>query len=148
MMMGFGRSGLRARHMALAAAGAALLPLTAAPATGQTAATASSVYEREVYEYPSLGRRDPFRALNAGEQIGPRFDDLRLSGVLYNESIGSVATLVDENTGRRYRVRAGDTLGEARVAAIRVGEVDFLITAFGISRQETLRVKRDKESEG
>jgi hypothetical protein len=148
MMMGSGRAGLRARHAVLAAVGAALLPLTAVPAAAQTAAAASSVYEREVFEYPSLGRRDPFRALNAGEQIGPRFEDLRLSGVLYNESIGSVATLVDEQTGRRFRVRAGDMLGQARVAAIRVDEVDFLITAFGISRQETLRVKRDKESEG
>ena len=148
MMKGFGRAGLLARRAAFVAVGAALLPLAAAPATAQTAATAASVYEREVFEYPSLGRRDPFRALNAGEQIGPRFDDLRLSGVLFNESIGSVATLADENTGRRYRVREGDTLGEARIVAIRVDEVDFLITAFGISRQETLRVKRDKESEG
>lgn len=146
MMLGFGRAGLRVRHVALATVGAALLPLTAAPAAAQTATAA--VYEREVFEYPSLGRRDPFRALNAGEQIGPRFEDLRVSGVLHNESIGSVATLVDEKTGRRYRVRQGDTVGGARVAAIRVDEVDFLITAYGISRQETLRVKRDKESEG
>jgi len=148
MMMGSGRAGLRARRAVFVAAGAALLPLAAAPALAQTATTASPVYEREVFEYPSLGRRDPFRSLNSGEQIGPRFEDLRLSGVLYNQSIGSVATLVDEQTGRRYRVREGDSLGEARVTSIRVDEVDFLITAYGISRQETLRVKQDKESEG
>ncbi len=126
------------------------LSLAAVPtAAQQPAATpASTVYEREVFEYPSVGRRDPFLPLNAGEQIGPRFDDLLLSGVLHNPAVGSVATLADQKTGRRYRVREGDVLGEIRVAAIRANEVDFVITSFGISRRETLRVKKDKESEG
>ncbi|MDH3734485.1 MAG: hypothetical protein OEU54_13220 [Gemmatimonadota bacterium] len=125
-----------------------MLPTTAMRVSAQSVTPAATVYEREIFEYPSLGRRDPFRPLNAGEQIGPQFDDLRLSGVLFNPSIGSVATLLDENTGRRYRVREGESLGETRIIAIRTNEVDFLITSFGISRQETLRVKRDKESEG
>lgn len=127
----------------------AAVPVAAPAAAQQPAATqASTVYEREVFEYPSVGRRDPFLPLNAGEQIGPRFDDLMVSGVLHNPSVGSVATLTDQNTGRRYRVREGDVLGEIRVAAIRANEVDFVITSFGISRRETLRVKKDKESEG
>ncbi|MFV1988231.1 MAG: hypothetical protein ACC682_13180 [Gemmatimonadota bacterium] len=133
----------------MAAWGAVIaLPAMVAPAVAQTqtATTRSTVYEREVFEYPSLGRRDPFRSLSAGEDLGPRFDDLRLSGVLFNQEVGSVATLLDESTGRRYRVREGESLGEARVIAIRIDEVDFLITSFGISRQETLRVKRDKET--
>lgn len=137
------------RRAAMAAVGATIvLPMTASRVDAQSVTPASTVYEREIYEYPSLGRRDPFRALNAGETIGPQFDDLRLSGVLFNPSIGSVATLLDEKTGRRYRVREGENLGETRIIAIRTDEVDFLITSFGISRQETLRVKRDKESEG
>ncbi|MDX1394848.1 MAG: hypothetical protein R3195_10665 [Gemmatimonadota bacterium] len=147
-MMRAHSKGRRVRCAAFAAVGAAvMLPVTAAPTQGQ-ASTASTVYEREVFSYPSLGRRDPFRALNAGERIGPQFIDLRLSGVLFNPSIGSVATLLDESTGRRYRVREGEVLGDARVVAIRTDEVDFLITNYGISRQETLRVKRNKESEG
>lgn len=126
------------------------LSLAAVPVAAQqsTATRASMVYEREVFEYPSVGRRDPFLPLNAGEQIGPRFEDLMVSGVLHNPSVGSVATLTDRNSGRRYRVREGDVLGEIRVAAIRTDEVDFVITSFGISRRETLRVKKDKESEG
>lgn len=130
------------------------LSLAAVPAAVPVAAQqstvtqASMVYEREVFEYPSVGRRDPFLPLNAGEQIGPRFEDLMLSGVLHNPSVGSVATLSDQNSGRRFRVREGDVLGEIRVAAIRANEVDFVITSFGISRRETLRVKKDKESEG
>lgn len=136
------------RRAAFACCIAVSLPMTALPAAAQTATTASTVYEREVFEYPSLGRRDPFRPLNEGDQIGPRFQDLRLSGVLFNQTVGSVATLTDERNGRRYRVREGDTLGEVRVVAIRTDEVDFLIVSFGISRQETLRVKQEKESAG
>lgn len=136
------------RRAAFACGIAVSLPMTALPAAAQTATTASTVYEREVFEYPSLGRRDPFRPLNEGDQIGPRFQDLRLSGVLFNQAVGSVATLTDERNGRRYRVREGDTLGEVRVVAIRTDEVDFLIVSFGIGRQETLRVKQEKESAG
>lgn len=149
-MVGLDSKGRWARFAAYAAVGATIAVSAAEPVRAQTAtpASTSTVYEREVFEYPSLGRRDPFRALNAGEQIGPQFDDLRLSGVLFNPSVGSVATLLDEKTGRRYRVREGEDLGEARIVAIRTDEVDFLITSFGISRQETLRVKRDKESVG
>lgn len=103
------------------------------------------VYEREVFDYPSAGRQDPFQTLNAGERLGPRFDDLRLTGVLYNPQIASVATLTDQKTSRRYRVRESDMLGEVRVLEIRPQEVVFLITSYGISRREVLRVKKDKE---
>ena len=136
------------RWAALAGITAAVLAVDPAPTAAQATTGASAVYEREVFDYPSMGRRDPFRPLNAGEQIGPRFEDLRVSGVLFNPQIGSVATLMDEQHGRRYRVREGDTLGDVRVVAIRLDEVDFLITSFGVSRQETLRVKQDKESVG
>ncbi len=107
-----------------------------------------SVYEREVFQYPAAGRRDPFYPLTAGQQIGPRFDDLELNGVLYNPTVGSVATLTDRKTGKRYRTRTGDSLGDIRIVAIRAEEVDFLITSFGVSRRETLRVSKDKERQG
>ena len=120
------------------------LTLWVQPLSAQTPASTAEVYEREVYDYPSLGRRDPFRPLNSGEQIGPRFEDLNLSGVLYNPAVGSVATLTDQTTGRRYRAREGESLGEVRIAAIRPDEVDFVLTSFGVSRRETLRVKREE----
>ena len=142
-------STLESRGLAAAACGfgmALAFAIAANPVEAQT--PAATVYEREVFTYPSLGRRDPFRPLNAGEQIGPQFEDLQLSGVLFNPAIGSVATLTDQKSGRRYRVREGDMLGEVRVTAIRTDEVDFMITSFGISRRETLTVKKDKEIEG
>ncbi len=139
----------RVLGLAVAGGGVALgvaLALSATPTAAQT--PVADVYEREVFTYPSLGRRDPFRPLNAGEQLGPRFENLTLSGVLFSPGLGSVATLTDRKTGRRYRAREGDVLGDIRVAAVRLDEVDFVITSFGISRRETLKVKRDKEIGG
>lgn len=137
------------RGLAVAGCGLVIgvvIALSAEPVAAQTPVV--RVYEREVFTYPSLGRRDPFRPLNAGEQLGPRFDDLTLSGVLFNPAVGSVATMTDRKTGQRYRAREGDVLGDIRIAAIRAGEVDFVITSFGISRRETLKVKIDKEIAG
>ncbi|WP_423927510.1 hypothetical protein [Candidatus Palauibacter sp.] len=102
------------------------------------------VYEREVFTYSALGRRDPFQPLDVGEQEGPRFADLTLSGVLYNPEIGSVATLTDRRTGRRYRAREGDLLGEAQVERILQDGVDFVIANFGVRRRETLWVRRER----
>jgi len=106
------------------------------------------VYEREIFEYPLFDRRDPFLALTAGMAIGPRFEDLTLVGVLFSPEQGSVANLTDVKTGKRYRTRAGDRLGDIRVVTIREDQVDFVITSFGVSRQETLRVTREKEQDG
>ena len=126
------------------------LPLggQAAGPDGQEGEDEIRVYEREVFDYPAAGRRDPFLPLNAGERIGPNFDDLTVTGILHNPTIASVATLTDEKTRRRYRVREGDRLGEVRVLEIRPREVVFLITSYGISRREVLRVKKDKEPQG
>ncbi len=101
------------------------------------------VYEREVFTYPGFDRRDPFRPLHLDTREGPRFGDLTLAGVVYNPQLGSVAVLTDRTTGRRYRARERDTIGTARVARIGMDAVDFVITSFGVSRRETLRVRRE-----
>ena len=108
------------------------------------AQTRPPIYEREVFTYPALDRRDPFQPLHLDTRAGPRFGDLRLVGVLYTPQLGSVAILTDRTTGRRYRVREGDNIGAARVVQVRTEEVDFVITSFGISRRETLRVRRER----
>ena len=105
----------------------------------------SHVLEREVFDYPSDGRRDPFRELNPTTDLGPRFDDLDLAGVLYSPTVGSVAVLVDRLTLKRYRVWEGERVGGARLLRVSPTEVDFLVTVFGISRRETLTVKRQEE---
>ncbi len=104
----------------------------------------SPIYEREVFTYPAFDRRDPFQPLHLDTQAGPRFGDLTLVGVLYSPQPGSVAILTDRSTGRRYRARERDIIGAARVVRIRMEEVDFVITSFGVSRQETLRTRRER----
>ena len=106
------------------------------------------IYEREVFTYPAFDRRDPFQPLHLDTLAGPRFGDLTLAGVLYNPQLGSVAILTDRSTGRRYRARERDTIGAARVVRIRMEEVDFVITTFGVSRQETLRARRERGTGG
>jgi len=103
-------------------------------------------FGREEFVYPdSPDRRDPFAPLTAGEEIGPRFADLELSGLIFAPDIGSVAVLTDRATLRRYRVREGDWLGDARVDRIRADEVAFTVAGFGLSRTEVLRVARDDQ---
>jgi len=125
---------------------------TARPAADSAAATSAAdsvpTYRREVFHFPS-GRKSPFEPVRAGEDLGPRFEDLTLSGVVYNQSLGSVAVLVDRTTGKRYRVHEGERVGQARVARIRPDEVSFVVSGFGQSRTEVLRVKKqDKETSG
>jgi hypothetical protein len=104
---------------------------------------------RETFTYPAGTRRDPFEPLSAGDDLGPRFEDLNLSGVVYSPATGSIAILTDRATGKRYRVWEGDVIGGAKLVRVRAAEVDFVVTAFGVSRQETLRLKsQDKEQGG
>lgn len=105
--------------------------------------------DRETFDYPAGTRRDPFQPLSAGDDLGPRFEDLNLSGVVYSPATGSIAILTDRATGKRYRVWEGDVIGGAKLVRVRAVEVDFVVTAFGVSRQETLRLKSlDKEQGG
>lgn len=111
----------------------------------QQAGTAP-VLERETFTYARAGRRDPFKPLRAGAELGPRFEDLELSGIIYSPDAGSVVVLVDRSTQRRYRAWEGDRVGGARLIEVTPEQATFIVTVFGVSRQETLRLKNtDKE---
>jgi hypothetical protein len=133
-----------------------LLVLVAAPAlsaqdvAGEAVerATQAPTVEREVFEYPAAGRRDPFEPLEAGSELGPRFEDLELSGIIYSPEAGSIVVLVDRNTLRRYRVWEGDAIGGATLMRVTPDEAVFTVTVFGVTRQETLRVKRNDKEQG
>lgn len=139
----------------------ALLALlfAAAPAAAQKTATKASKpaaeapqqeldlkFEREYFVYPGRSRRDPFASLSAHNDLGPRFEDLTLHGVIYSPDGRSVALLRD-GSGRIYRVRRGELVGNARVIRIADTRVLFAVENFGIVRQEELVLKR-KEEEG
>jgi hypothetical protein len=101
------------------------------------AANAASV-TREVYGYAGDGRRDPFYSLILTDDLRPLLGDLRLVGILFQNSGRAVAIMRDVQTNAQYRVANGGTLGRMRVTQIRQRAVLFSIDEFGLSRQDSL----------
>jgi hypothetical protein len=101
------------------------------------AANAASV-TREVYGYSSTGRRDPFFSLILTDDLRPLLGDLKLVGILYQNSGRAVAVMRDVQTNAQYRVANGGTLGRMHVTQIRPRAVLFTIDEFGLSRQDSL----------
>ncbi len=123
-------------------------PQDTAQASGQ-ASEQDAIYRREMFVYPTDNRRNPFVSLVGPDvDTGPQFDDLDLMGIIFGGSYGSVATLIDGVTGKRHRVRRGDVVGNARVVEIRPDAVVFQVTEFGVTRSETLRIRREEEEQG
>lgn len=114
-------------------------------ATPRQTAPTEAIYRRERFVYPTNNRRNPFVSLLTLEDAGPQFENLDLAGIIFGGSAGSVATLIDNATDKRYRVRRGDTVGNARVVEIRPDAVVFQVTQFGVTRSETLRIRKEEE---
>lgn len=123
----------------------------APPASRQSAAEPTAAadtafrYDREVFSYPVEGRANPFRPPDSRSAVGPRFGDLRLSGILYGPSVGSVTVLRDVRTGRVHRLREGERLGDARLVEVRRSEAVFAVAGPTGTRTERLRVEPDEE---
>lgn len=125
------------------AAGSAAIPSSADDARPDT------VFRREVFNYASSGRRDPFVSLMANGELMPVITDLQVKGILYDAKHGnSVAMLIDASTKEEYRVKTGMTLGRMRVARIGEKSVTFTIEEFGYSRQETLALSDPTKEKG
>lgn len=102
------------------------------------------IFERETFSYASGGRRDPFRALTRRDELGPLFDELTLSMIIYDEVPGrSLVVLADKNN-RRYRLRPGETVGNTTVVSITPTRVVFSVDNLGVRRQEILELKRNR----
>lgn len=107
------------------------------------------VFDREVFNYPAYQRRNPFRPLT-GNDAGPRFEEVRLLGVvLSSEPNGSVALLGPRGTSgrggdaaRTYRVRQGDVLGNMRITAIHRRELVVQVDEFGIVETRVMELRR------
>ncbi|UCF18856.1 MAG: hypothetical protein JSU87_13115 [Gemmatimonadota bacterium] len=130
--------------------GTALGGIVGQPDTAQVRPAAPEqdvIYQRERFVYPTDNRRNPFQSLLELEDAGPQFDDLDLAGVIFGGSAGSVATLIDRATAKRYRIRRGDVIGSARVIEIRPDAVVFQVTEFGVTRSETLRIRKEEEEQ-
>ena len=97
-------------------------------------------FDREVYEYPADGRRDPFKPL-LSENSGPQFSEITLTGtIVMPRPAESVATSRDLNK-KDYRLRRGDKIGNATIVDIGVNRVVFSIEEFGMRRQEVMEIK-------
>ena len=101
--------------------------------------------EREVFDYPGGNRRDPFKPLTSGDTQGPLISELTLTGIFFDRAnqARSIATLRDLNK-KEYRVRRGDTVGNAVVQLIDSRRVVFSVKEFGMTRQEVLEIKLPK----
>ena len=99
-------------------------------------------YDREVFAYPSEGRRDPFKPLFGGPGAGgPLFADIRLRGIIYSPDPRRSVALIQIGNRRTFRLRAGDVIGNSRVTAIEPLRVRFAVENFGTIRNEVLDLR-------
>jgi hypothetical protein len=130
---------------------------TAAAAGATTTATATSgaiaappvenAVQRETFEYGG-GTRDPFASLVSLKATGPSIDNLQLVAIYESRSGGvtsSVAVLREKDSGKRYMLREGESLGRMQVASIKTKDVTFQIEDFGFERQETLSLRKQED---
>lgn len=143
----------------LALTGLMVLPLAVAaqeppPDPPQTTST-ELVFEREVFTYPAFDRRNPFRALVASDQGGPRFEQLRLMGIIYSDdpalsvavvgtstvSISTDATQVSVQAGDAWYLKVGQSIGNIRVVEIRREQVVLEVEEFGLTEQKIMQLQ-------
>lgn len=153
----------RTRTLGPVAALAALLALPAALAAQQAggppapAAETELVFEREVFQYPSFQRMNPFVPLDAGAG-GPRFEQLSLIGVVYAGPGGrSVAVLstggvtvnqdgtISPRAGEAFYLRAGERLGNVTVVEVRPDMVVVDVEEFGLTDRRTIELVSRRE---
>jgi hypothetical protein len=117
------------------------------------------IFAREVFEYPAMARRNPFRALLASDQSGPQFGSLRLLGILYSQTpsmsmavVGtSVSTVsVDGATatvspGQSWYLKVGQSVGNIRVIDVRPAEVVVEVSEFGLTQQHIMQLETRRQ---
>ena len=98
------------------------------------------VYEREVFTYRGGDRRDPFQPLTGENEMGPRFRELSLHGIIYSAAPGRSVVMLRGGDDRVYRARVGDVVGNSRVIEISPTRVIMAVENFGTIRQEILEL--------
>ena len=122
-----------------------VVALLAVPVLGLVAqqrqgAEVTLVYEREVFTYSGGERRDPFQALTGDNQMGPRFQELTLQGIVYSNVPGRSVAVLQAGGDRVLRARVGDVVGNSRVIEIGPTRVVMAVENFGTIRQEILEL--------
>lgn len=135
---------IRARAFAAGLAAAALSGVAIAQqrpdSTGvdapAVAADSGVLIMRELFEYESDGRRDPFAPLLETSDLRPTIEELRLTGVLVHPT-RPIAVMRD-GEGTQYRVTTGMTVGRMRVIQIKPRTVIFAYSEYGYDRRDSL----------
>lgn len=109
------------------------------------------VFEREVFDYPSFTRRNPFRPLVGVAGGGPRFEQLNLIGIVYSPdpaqsvavlSTGGVQVAADGTmsavAGDAHYLKVGDTIGNVTIVEIRRDAVVVDVQVFDSVEREIM----------
>jgi hypothetical protein len=145
------RDSIRKARGTTAATDSAAADSAATTATATSGAIAAppveNAVQRETFDYAG-GTRDPFASLVSLKATGPSIDNLQLVAIYESRSGGvtsSVAVLREKDSGKRYMLREGESLGRMQVARIKTKDVTFQIEDFGFERQETLSLRKQED---
>jgi len=100
--------------------------------------TVPSFVMREAFDYDRTGTRDPFASLLNTSDLRPVISDLKLLGILYDQSGRRSVAIMRDQQNTLYRSMVGQTLGRMRVSRITPRAVIFTIEEFGMNRQDSL----------
>jgi hypothetical protein len=109
------------------------------------------VFEREVFEYPSFPRSNPFLAQSANPQGGPRFERLTLTGIIWDPdptfsvavlSTGALSVAPDGTVtmapGEAYNAKVGQRIGNTTIREIQRDRVVVDVEEFGLTDRRTM----------
>jgi hypothetical protein len=107
------------------------------------------VFERELFQYPTFARRNPFQPLEAGGEL--RYEQLSLIGIIYSpDPAGSVAVLstggvtVNEDgtvtpvEGDAYNAKVGQRIGNTTIREIQRDRVVVDVEEFGLTERRIM----------
>ncbi len=118
----------------------------------QERAATELVFERELFTYPSVTRRNPFRPLVSGDSGGPVFESLTLMGIVYSQdpslslatlstytlSVAQDGTVSTTGEGESYYMKVGQTIGNITVVEINKESVVVEVEEFGLTDRKTM----------
>lgn len=109
------------------------------------------VFEREVFEYPSFPRSNPFLPLSASDQGGPRYEQLSLTGIIWDPdptfsvavlSTGQVNVAADGTItlapGDTFHGKVGQRVGNTTIREIQRDRVVVDVEEFGLTDRRTM----------
>jgi hypothetical protein len=126
-------------------------------AGGAPAAPTEMVFDREVFEYPSFDRRSPFRSLVGDTDSGPRFEQVRLRGIIWSadpaRSVALFSGAPAQGAGAgaplgTRRLRRGEEWGNMRVVEIQQDRVVVDVNEFGLTERRVLELTRRRAEGG